>query len=73
MTGPSSGSVPCTCILGRSQGDPVNEWRALTHRNHLDCSSFTNTSPVGNESLEGAVKAGMMGRGRKVEQVLGPS
>lgn len=32
---------------------PVNGWRALTHRNRLDHSSFTSTSPGGDESLAG--------------------
>jgi len=30
---------------------PVNGWAALTHGNHLDCSSFTSTSTGGDESL----------------------
>lgn len=44
------------CPALASWGDhrvPVNGCRALTHRNHLDCSSFTITSPGGDESLAG--------------------
>lgn len=54
------------CPALASWGDyrvPVNEWRALTHRNHLDCSFFTNTSPVGNESLEGVGEGWNDGKG----------
>lgn len=49
----------------------MNGWRALTHRNYLDHSSFTSTSPGGVVNLwQKLVKAGMMGRGMRPECVL---
>lgn len=53
--------------------DPVNGWRALTHRNHLDHSSFTSTFPRGMNIWQELVKARMMERGRRAERLLGPS
>lgn len=44
------------CSALASWGDhrvPVDGWRALTHRNRLDLSSFTGTSRAGDETLAG--------------------
>lgn len=54
------------CLALASWGDhriPVDGWRALTHRNHLDHSSFTNTSPGGDETLAGVGEVWNDGKG----------
>ena len=44
-------------------GVPVNGWRALTHRNHLDRLPFITMSPGWDESLAGAGEGSNDGKG----------